>query len=258
MRTRCRRFVPLAILTSLLIAPTSAAAQQDDGWRVDFAPLYFWASSIGGDITAGPAEVPVKLEFADAVDHLGGFFSFHLEATKGRWGLLTDLNFFRLKTGSEFLVGSDTTVSGEVELDNVMFEAAGSYLVSPRAGFAVLGGLRTYTMSPRISFSGPLGARTPVDASQTSPNGFVGFTYRRRLGNKVWLISRADAGAGNADFTWSALVAVEYRFARWGGIDVGYKGLGIDVSGGTDDLRTYDVTHHGPIFALNFHWGAQN
>lgn len=256
MRTECPRLALLAALASLLIAPAPAAAQQGDGWRVDFAPLYFWASSIGGDVTAGPAELPVKLDFADAVDHLGGFFSFHLEAAKGRWGVLTDVNFFSLKTGSEFLVGRDTVVNGSAELDNVMFEAAGSYLVIPKASLAVIGGVRTYTMSPRISFDTPLGASTPIDASQTSANGFVGFTYRPRLANKLWLVSRADAGAGNADFTWSVLAAVEYRFKPWGGLDVGYKALGIDVTGGNNELRGYDVTHHGPIFALNFHWGA--
>jgi len=256
MRTERLRPVLLAALASLLIAPAPAAARQDDGWRVDFAPLYFWASSIGGDVSAGPAELPVKLDFADAIDRLGGFFSFHIEATKGRWGVLSDLSFFSLTTGSEFIVGSNTTVSGDVELDNIVFEAAGSYLVSPRAHFAVIGGLRTYTMSPLVSFDTSLGVTTPIDASQTSPNGFVGFTYRPRLADKLWLISRADAGAGNADFTWSALVALEYRFKPWGGLDVGYKGLGIDVTRGNNDLRSYDVTHHGPIFALNFHWGG--
>jgi hypothetical protein len=256
MRTERLRPVLLAALASLLITPVPAAARQDDGWRVDFAPLYLWASSIGGEVTAGPAEVPVKLDFGDAVDHLGGFFSFHLEAAKGRWGVLTDVSFFSLTTGSEFTVGGVTTVSGDVELDNILFEAAGSYLLAPKARFAVIGGLRTYTMSPRVSFDTPVGVTTPIDASQTSANGFVGVTYRPRLASRLWLISRADAGAGNADFTWSALVALEYRFKPWGGLDVGYKGLGIDVTGGNNELRSYDVTHHGPIFGLNLHWGG--
>jgi hypothetical protein len=48
---------------------------------------------------------------------------------------------------------------------------------------------------------------------------------------------------------------LEYRFKPWGGVELGYKALGIDVEGGDANLRTYDVTHHGPILGLRLHWG---
>ena len=43
------------------------------------------------------------------------------------------------------------------------------------------------------------------------------------------------------------------RFRPWGGLEFGYKALGIDVESGNNDLRQYDVTHHGPIFGIRFH-----
>jgi hypothetical protein len=70
MRTQSRQLAPLTAVTSLLIVPTPAAIQQDDSWRVDSASLCFWASSIGGGVAAGPAELPVSVDF----------FSAHLEA----------------------------------------------------------------------------------------------------------------------------------------------------------------------------------
>jgi hypothetical protein len=63
---------------------------------------------------------------------------------------LLDLNFIGLKTGAEFIVGG-RPVTGNLELDNVLFEAAASYLVSVPARSAIIGGLRTYTLSRKIA-----------------------------------------------------------------------------------------------------------
>jgi hypothetical protein len=70
-------------------------------------------------------------------------------------------------------------------------------------------------------------------------------------------ISRADVGGGDADFTWSSVAGLEYRFKPWGGLELGYKALGIDVESGSNELRQYDVTHHGPIFGVRFHWARR-
>jgi hypothetical protein len=248
----------LLALLGLLLAPRPALAQQDDRWRMNFAPLYVWASSIDGEIEAGPAEVPIVLDFEDAVDSLGGFFSFHLEATNGRWAILSDLSFFRLSSATQYVIGRELTVNGDVDFDNVLFELAGSYLVRPQGRFAVIAGLRTYTMSPKMAFSTPAGGATPIDASETLANAFGGFAYRPRLAENVSLITRADIGAGRADLTWSALVGIEWRFKPWGGLEVGYKGLGIEMTGlKSNELHQYDVTHYGPIAGLIFHLGGR-
>ena len=38
---------------------------------------------------------------------------------------------------------------------------------------------------------------------------------------------------------------------------VGYKALGIDVGSEDGDVTEYDVTHYGPTFGFNLHWGAR-
>jgi hypothetical protein len=254
MRDRSLTF--LLVLVMVCVAPGKAAAQSRDGWTVSFVPLYFWATELAGQMSAGPATVPIFLEFEDAADNLGGAFSFHLEASRGRWGVLTDLNFIQLASSADFTVGPLRDVEGDVELDNVMFELGGLYLLNEARSVGVIGGLRTYTLSPKIQLTGSLGSEiAPVDDSETSPNGFVGLVLRPRLTDKWTFIGRADIGAGDADLTWSAVAGVEYRFKAWGGLETGYKALGIDVKGGDLGLREYDVTHYGPIFGLRFHWG---
>ena len=77
-------------------APSVAFAQSDNQWKVDVAPLYFWASTTDGNIAInGTRNIPVYMDFADAKSKLAGAFSFHGEARRGRWGILGDINFIR-------------------------------------------------------------------------------------------------------------------------------------------------------------------
>jgi hypothetical protein len=252
-----RRYLVTVVLLSLLPGlAVRADAQPPDAWDVSVIP-YFWPTRVDGDMAAGPRTVPVFLTFADAADNLAGAFSFHAEAAKGRWGVLTDLSFIRLSSSAPFTI-LNRPIEGEFKLDNLTFELGGSYLLNPAARIGVIGGLRTYTMAPRLEFRGTNSQATPIDTSQTSANAFVGITVRPRLAERWTFIGRGDVGGGNADFTWSALVGLEFRVASWGGVEFGYKALGIHVTTDDEDriVSEYDMTHYGPIFGFRLHWGT--
>ncbi len=243
-----------------LLLPTPALAQTSDAWKGTFSPMYFWASELSGQATVRNTTTPVFLSFADAADKLGAAFSFHVEAQKGRVGLFGDLSFVRLSSTSQFTIQlpSPRLIEGEVDLDNTFFEAGGSYLLSEPANFAVIGGLRTFTIGTNIDFTGPNIDITPVDASRTAVNVFGGFTYRPAIHDKWNFLSRADIGGGSG-LSWSGFLGFEFRPKPWVGLVVGYKALGVDFGSDTDDenLQKYDVTYYGPIFGVNFHWGAR-
>ncbi len=253
-----RHFQRVLLLSAAAILGVAgpARAQSTDGWQVDFVPLYFWAMSLDGTLSAGPATLPIGLDFADAAENLGGAFSFHLEASKGRWAGFADLNFIRLESDADFTIGR-ATATGRIELDNTIFEAGAAYIVHEPARILVLGGLRTYTLSPVIGFTAGAGGATPVDASETSPNAFVGLAARPKLSEKWSLLTLADIGGGDANLTWSAEAGLGFRFTRWGGLAFGYKALGIDVDREDVAVREYDVVHHGPFFGLDLHWGSR-
>jgi hypothetical protein len=250
-----RRLAGVAVATVVLV-PAPALAQQSGEWQVDVAPFYFWATELNGSMTVRNTTIPIFLEFKDAADRLDGAFSFHLEASRGRWGVLSDLYFIRLSSDATFTL-PNRVVEGKYDLDNTIFEIGASYAVTRRAPFTLIGGLRTYTLSPKLEFTGTGGQVEPVDTSRTSANVFGGFTFRPKVSEKWSFVSRADLGGGDAELTWSALLGVEYRFKPWGGLFVGYKALGIDVGSENAAVTEYDVTHYGPTFGFNLHWGAR-
>jgi hypothetical protein len=254
--SRVKRLLWLAsILAAVLGAPAGAFAQSDK-WQVDAAPLYLWASEQSGKISVNDHDVPVFMSFGDAADKLAGAFAFHVEARKNRWGALADINFIRLSTDATFTTPVlSRQVNGTAQLDMTIFEAGATYLVNPERNVTVLGGLRTYTLSPRLEFESAATQLTPVDTSKTAAGVFGGIAFRPKLSDKLTLLTRADLGAGAA-FTWSATLGFEYRFKPWGGAMFGYRGLGIDT-GSADEAAhdvEYDMTHYGPFFSLTLHW----
>jgi hypothetical protein len=255
------RLLAASVIASGAALPQPARAQQSEAWHVTVAPLYLWATKLDGELTARSTTVPVFMSFADAVDDLSGAFSFHVEAHKRRWGVFTDLNFVRLSSDTQFTIAgpmSARTIDGSFELDNIMFEAGASYRLHETVPFAVIGGLRTFSLSPKLEFRTPLVELTPIDASRTVASGFAGFTYRPPLADKWTLLSRADIGAGSA-LSWSATIGLEFRPRPWGGLVLGYRALGIDAGEEQDDhtVREFDVTYYGPIVGLNLHWGGR-
>jgi hypothetical protein len=262
-RFRSARDVHLLLAATVsigVLVPRPASAQQSDSWKGTFAPLYLWATRIDGEIATRAGTTPVFMTFDDAAENLAGAFSFHFEAEKNRLGVFGDLNFVRLSTESTFTLQGPlaTQVEGDVDVDNTFFEAGGSYRLSEITNVAVIGGLRTFTLSNKIEFSTTSASLTPVDASRTAVSAFAGITFRPALSEKVSLLSRADVGGGSG-MSWSAMLGVEFRPKPWAGLVLGYKGSGIEFGKETDDtqIRKVDLTYYGPVFALNLHWGGR-
>jgi hypothetical protein len=244
-----------AVVTGIVWEPTSVFAQSDK-WQVDVAPLYLWAAEQSGKISVADHDVPLFMDFGDVADKLAGAFALHVEARKNRWGALADINFIRLSTDATFTTPIIARqIAGTAQLDMTIFEAGATYLVNPERHLSVLGGLRTYTLSPEIEFESDASQLAPVDTSETAAGVFGGLAFRPRLSEKLTLLTRGDLGAGAA-FTWSATLGFEYRFKPWGGAMFGYRALGIDT-GDADEAATdveYDMTHYGPFFSLTLHW----
>jgi len=265
------RRIAAVVFGSLLLLPRPAAAQSADAWEVNFATLYLWASEISGELSVNRATVPVFMTFADAADNLAGVLTFHLDGRKGRWGFLSDVSFVRLSTASEATIpgilpsAPNRQVAIDLELGNTIVEAGASYLISRASDFSIIGGLRTYTMSPSIVFTGAAEQITPVDGSQTAANLFAGVMFRPRLSPKWLLVTRADIGGGSG-FTWSAAAGLQFQMTRRAGLMFGYRALGIDTgevgsappaAGSGDPAINFHMTHYGPIVAMNLRWGVK-
>jgi hypothetical protein len=260
---------PVAIACAVValgaFAPRSAFAQGQEGWQVDLAPLYFWAATTEGNLAInGTRNVPVYMDFADAKSKLAGAFALHGEVRNGRWGALGDVNFIRLSSDVDYTTPMfSVPIAGTVKLDQVIVNGKLMYEVKRGTKFMIVGGVRTFSMSPSAHFTGPLGGQlADINVSKTEVAGVGGFVYRPKLAKKVVLLTQADIGGGSA-FTWSAVGGIEFQIKPWIGLAAGYGALRIDTGkvpkSGTavvNDVQ-YAVTQYGPAFSLTFHWSAK-
>ena len=257
--------VSCVLLAFVACSPRSAFAQANEGWQVDLAPLYFWAATTDGNLAInGNRNIPVYMDFADAKSKLAGAFALHVEAKKGRWGVLGDVNFIRLSSDVSYttpIIGAP--IAGTVKLDQLIFDGKMMYEVKPGTKFMLVGGIRTLSMSPNAHFTGPVGGQlADIEVSKTEVAGVGGFVYRPALAKKVVLLTQADIGGGSA-FTWSALGGIEFQVKPWIGLAAGYNALRIDTgsvpksgTAAVSDLQ-YEVTQYGPVFSLTFHWATK-
>ena len=257
--------VSCALLVLGALAPPPVLAQAPEGWQVDIAPLYIWAATTDGNLAInGSRNIPVYLDFADAKSKLAGAFALHAEARKGRWGVLADVNFIGLESDVNYTVPIvSAPIAGTLTLDQVIFNGKMMYEVKPGTNFLLVGGVRTYTMSPSAHFTGPAGSQlADINVRTTEVAGVGGFIFRPRLARKVLLLTQADIGGGSA-FTWSALGGIEFQIKPWIGLAAGYNALGVDTGNvpktGNVAVRNleYAVTRYGPVFSLTFHLGAR-
>lgn len=251
----------IVAMCAMMAMPPRALAQSDT-WEVEVAPLYFWAARLDGDLSVNDRTTPIFMSFDDALEKLSGSFALHVGAQKGRWGVLGDVYFLRLTTDTTFTTPIlQREVTGEAKLGMVIGEGGVTYAVVPGSSFRLIGGFRTYTLSPRLTFAGASNQLAPIDTSKTAVGGFGGFTFRPKLGNKLQFLSRADIGGGEA-FTWSSTLGFEYRFTSWLGAMAGFKAFGVDTGNVSADGRVvtdleYSTVQYGPIFSLTFHWAQK-
>jgi hypothetical protein len=248
----------------MLLKPPVAFAQADD-WEINIAPLYFWAATTSGNLAInGTSDIPVYLDFADAKSKLAGAFSFHGEARKGRWGAIGDINFIRLSTDVSFTAPIvSVPITGSLKFDQTIFNGKVTFAPKPGTPFYLAGGIRTVTLSPTATFTGPVGGQlAELNPSTTEVAGVAGFIYRPKLGNRWVLLTQADIGGGSA-FTWSAVGGIEFVIKPWIGVAAAYAALDVDTGnvpksgiGPVNDVE-YAVTQYGPAFSLTFHWGAK-
>jgi hypothetical protein len=257
--------VACAVVALGAFAPRSAVAQGQEGWHVDLAPLYFWTATTNGNLAInGTRDIPVYMDFADAKSKLAGAFAFHGEVRNGRWGVLGDINVIRLSSDVNYttpILGAP--IAGTVKLDQVIFNGKVMYEVKRGTKFMIVGGVRTFSMSPSAHFTEPIGGQlADINVSKTEVAGVGGFVYRPKLAKKVVLLTQADIGGGTA-FTWSAVGGIEFQIKPWIGLAAGYGALHIDTGnvpkGGTavvNDVQ-YAVTQYGPALSLTFHWSPK-
>ena len=239
--------------------PVDAPTVVDDGWEFSLS-VPIWLVGFDGDLTVRDRELSGDDDdpgdgFLES--ELNGAFALHLEAEKGRFGLLLDTMYLE-RTAEGTLDATDA----EGTLEGFVGELGAFYTVVEPApdkrGWGMfrvdaLGGLRVSALEIGIE-----GDAFDGDVSRTFYDPFVG--ARLELGLIDWLSFklRGDVGGfgidawNTSDLSFNVDSALEFHLARWFDLGVGYRWLNYDLEIGSDS--SLDATLSGPYVELKFNF----
>jgi hypothetical protein len=218
-----------------------ASAQEGWDWRVT---PYVWGTGIGGDIALGSVGREVDVEFSEILDVLTGTALIHVEAANGDHTLFGDLVWLQVEPEDEI-----ATIGGvaEAELDSTIFEL-GYARDSDRVGFEV--GLRYWDLDIEIDPALAAG----IVRGDSWADVFGGIRNTRNLGSSWTLTTRANLGAGGADFSIGLQLDFARELERGNAIVAGLKILDVDYE--QDNVRgipfVLDTTFFGATAGFMF------
>lgn len=178
-----------------------------------------------------------------------------LELRHNEWSLLTDLIYLDLrdsKTSQIGLPGDGSFSTGiDLELRGWQLGIYGGFRLyrTEHAQLDLLAGARYLSLDAdaRLTASGPLADRN-LHRSASIWNGVVGVRGVVDLGNHWFLPYHVDAGAGDSELTWQAMVGVGYDLG-WGDVTMTYRHLEWDQD---DDELIQGLSFSGPGVSVNY------
>jgi hypothetical protein len=194
-----------------------------------------------------------------------------LEASNGRWGMLTDVIYMDLgntKYGSRDISIGGLPLPGDANA-NVSFDLkgwawtfAGTWRVAsdPASKLDVVAGARLFDMRQTLGWEvtgnvGPIplpGRAGNSEAKISNWDAIVGLKGRAALGDeRKWFIPYyADVGTGESKLTWQAMAGVGYSF-QWGDVVASWRYIDYDMKSGK---KIESMNFNGPAIAAVFHW----
>jgi len=238
------KLIGAALLGALLFPTASAFAEETNHWRVDTS-LNLFLAGLSGDVTARGIPAELDLSFGDIVENLEFAAAGRITVGYDRWSLSTEVSFMGLGA---------STRAASVDMDQ--------WLVEPTVGyrfckwFEGFAGARYNRIDGEIRFKGPLGKVATGTQDWWDP--IVGAQLSLPVvGKNLTFDGRFDAGGFGAgsDLTWQAFPYLNWRFAKWGSAQLGYRWLGTDYETGSGTSRfVYDVVVQGPQIGFTMHF----
>jgi opacity protein-like surface antigen len=194
-----------------------------DAWQFEFIP-YLWAAGISSDLRLGP--LPRSTSSVSSTSVLGALdfgAMGTLEARRGPWGALLDMQYVKLGVSRQRVFGAPLGV--DVDYEQQIYTLAGLYRVlDGRATVDVLAGGRY------------VDAKTDVDLAPNLPgpgrhasvgwwNGIVGARVIVPVDEKWSLLGYLDTGWGSSTSSWEAIAGASYQYTPTVSFKFGYRYL---------------------------------
>ncbi|MET0540321.1 MAG: hypothetical protein ABWZ88_01060 [Variovorax sp.] len=207
---------------------TAQTATSANAWQFELTP-YLWTPGIRSDLEFGALPgrtVSVNSTSLLKALEMGAMGS--LEARKGDWGGLLDLQYVKLGVSNQYLGG----LAGgyDVTFKQTIATVAGLYRVVSTPGVTVdaLGGIRFVHLKTDVNLNiaptlgGPF---RQTEASSDSTSAILGARVLVPVGDKWSLLGYLDIGAGSSNTNWQAIAGANYQYSPATSIKLGYRYL---------------------------------
>ncbi len=260
------------LVAAAALEPGAVSAQASDPWQFG-AQIYVFLPSIDGEsnFPGSGSDPDASVDVSQIIEDLQFVFMGSLDASKGRWGAMTDVIY--LDVGDEESGTRDLTIGGieipatasataKYDLDGWIWMIAGKYAVVSRPATAmdVFAGTRVLEIEQSIGWElqgdiGEIPAAGRTGSSQlgrTNWDAIVGVKGRwcYRAENRWFVPYYLDVGAGESDFTWQTMAGLGYSW-QWIDAFAAWRYLDYDIG---DGRPLSSLSLNGPLVSLLFHW----
>jgi len=268
---------PRALLAAALAAPmvfmsSPAFAQATENWRFQ-AAVNLYLPDISGS-TSFPSSGGgggATIDAETILDNLKMAFMGSFEASRGPWGLFTDVLYmdignsrsgFRDISIGGLPIPADASASARYDLKGWGWTIAGTWhaVTDPAATLDIIAGARLLDITQTLDWaitgnvaSIPLPGRAGTSKVELKNwDGLVGVKGRVALGaDRKWFAPYyLDVGAGDSKLTWQALVGVGYSF-QWGDVVAAWRYLDYEMKSGN---AIESLSFNGPSISAVFRW----
>jgi hypothetical protein len=261
-----------ALAAPLVFMSFPSQAQGTENWRFQ-AAVNIYLPDISGT-TAFPltgASGDATLDASTILESLKMAFMGSFEASKGQWGLFTDVLYmdiggsrsgFREMSIGGLPIPAGANASADYDLKGWGWTLGGTWhAVTDRAAtLDVIAGARLLDIEQTLTWeiTGNVGSIPVPGRAGTSKvelsnwDGIVGVKGRLALSaDRKWFAPYyLDAGTGQSKLTWQAVGGVGYSF-QWGDVVAAWRYLDYDMKSGN---AVESLTFNGPSLSAVFHW----
>lgn len=219
-----------------------------DTWQFEITP-YFWATAARADINTrflGTRKLDVPFsKLASSLD-FGAMGS--IEARKGPWGALMDVQYVKLGTSKTSILAPLTNLNITYEQQIWTLGAFYRVLEAPVV-VDVLGGARYIYAKTDV---GVTSIFAPVGLSDADSKGWldavVGVRALYPLDDKWSLLGYADVGGGGSNLSWQVIAGANYRYSQGTTIKFGYRYFSFD----RNNVTVTKASLGGPYVGVGF------
>jgi hypothetical protein len=228
-------------------SPDAATGEEGMPLRIQLG-IYSWLPGISSTVEANGSESTTDIDFGTLIDAMDFANFAHLELQRGKWGLLSELDFVKLSENSEFRsprLGLPFKTKADIAIKQTMAELA---LIrsfdGDRVGFDALAGARYFRLESDVHVG-------QIKSSMTKDwvDPMIGGRLRLRLSEKWQASLRGDlAGFGvGSELSTNIVGTVGYNITDRHTLAFGYRYLDIDYE--ANDIEV-SMTTYGPIIGM--------